>query len=186
MAGCGDCWSEGVATDCRIAGTLQGRFADGTDFSNQAPGLDATCLPRSFMFGSQRFAGGREQVLGLQDLVAGLRFDVRPTFITDGSGTVRLDLPLTVRNAPLGPSEIDLDDSRALIEGWSGLQGHLSVITLSEDCSHGIYYCLIELHATLALTAVATDGSTVSLTAAMFDVQDTYSREPTACAVVGE
>ena len=100
--------------------------------------------------------------------------------------TAGLDLPLTVRNVPLGPSEIELDDTRALIEGWSGLQGHLSISTLSEDCSHGSSYCLIELHATLALTAVGTDGSTLSLTAAVFDVQDTYSRQPTMCAVVGE
>ncbi len=62
----------------------------------------------------------------------------------------------------------------------------MSITTLSQDCSNGRNYCLMELHATLAVSAVDAGGATLSLTGAALDVRDRYSRQPTMCAVVGE
>ena len=179
LSACGDCTTGVVSTECRIAGNVQVQFPDGTTTTNQAPGLDASCLPWSFQFGSRR-----DPIAAPQDLVAGLRFEVIRS--TAPSSTELVDLELTIAEVPLGPSEIDLDDTRARLEGWSGLQGHMSITTLSQDCSNGRYNCLLELHATLAVSAVAADGGTLSLTEAALHVRDTYSRQATMCAVVGE
>jgi hypothetical protein len=183
VSGCGDCYSSGVKTDCLLDGDVEGQSSDGTTYSNRQPGLAASCPTASF--GGRSFGGGVAAGSSPQDLNVGLMFDTRVD--TNPPSADSLTLKLTVRSVPLGPSEIDLDDTRATISGWSGLQGHISVTALSVDCSHGEFYCLLDLHATLAVSATSLDGRTLSLTGTTLDVHDSYWREKVMCTgVIGE
>jgi hypothetical protein len=124
----------------------------------------------------------REPATTPEDLKTIPMFDVRGA---DGSpGSVALIL--TIHDVALGPSETDLDDSRARIEGWTGLQGHVTIKTLSQDCSHGSHSCLLDLHATLTLSAHSSYGDTLSLTGATLDVSETYKRQKVMCVQIGE
>jgi hypothetical protein len=159
VSGCGDCWGDGYDTDCQIVGHLQ----DGS-YDNQGPVPGQKC--------AARLGTWREVVSAPQDLWIEVSFDA-------------VMVALTVRDVPLGPSEIDLDDTRAAIEGWSGLQGHLSITAASQDCSNGNYECLLAMHATLSVSGNNRDGP-ASLTEATLDQRETFVRIKTMCAVLGE
>jgi hypothetical protein len=177
LPGCGDCWSDHITTDCQVAGTVQGQFSDGTTYANSAPGL-GSCPSRPSL--GDPYGPGPATMP--EDLITELSFDARRSI-----GDITLvDLKLTIHSVAPGSSEIDLDDTRAAIQGYSGLQGHISIAVLSQDCSHGSYSCLIELHATLTVSAVSSFGDSVSLTAATLDVSETYARVKIMCAQVGE
>jgi hypothetical protein len=186
LSGCGDCWSTFVTTRCSVAGDLEGTSADGTTYDNHSPRQEASCPTVSF--GGRGYSGGARPASSPQDLNIGLIFHAPAT--TDPSTTtagraVDVTLKMTVRDVPLGASEIDLDDTRASLAGWSGLHGHISVSDLSQNCSRGQDYCLLAVHAMFSVSASGPDG-TLSLTGVTLDAQDWYERVMTMCAVIGE
>jgi hypothetical protein len=115
-----------------------------------------------------------------------MTFDVRTTGDAAADDTVfAVPLNLMIRDVPVGPSEIDLDETRATLEGWPDLQGHLSITALSQDCSHGAHYCLVAVDATLSASA-RRDGAVLSVTGVTLTARGTYLRSKEMCAVIGE
>jgi hypothetical protein len=185
VASCGPCWNTHVATTCGVTGDVSGTFSDGQPFDNRSSGLSATCPTVSF--GGRNYSGGALPATAPQDLNLGLTFQVRITTVpvTPGSAFT-LPLKLAIRSVPLGPSEFDLDDARATLEGHDGLQGHIGITELSQDCSsHGDNFCLLALHATVSVSAGG-NGGTLTLTDVVLDAQDMYARTEVMCAVIGE
>jgi hypothetical protein len=185
VSGCGDCLNTHITTECQVTGDLQGEWADGTTYSNEGPGLEASCPTVSY--GGRSYSGGGHPVSSPQDLDIGLTFDARVNAGQPAAGgAVVVTLKLVVRDVAPGPSEIDLDDTRATISGWSGLQGHLSIRAISQDCSHGDNYCLLALHATLSVSAGGSDGN-LTLTGVALDALDAYRQDAVMCTgIVGE
>jgi len=184
LSGSGDCWNTFVTTRCSVAGDLEGTSAGGTSYDNHSPNQEASCPTVSF--GGRGYSGGSLPDSSPQDLNMGLMFTARETTEPAPAGSqVAFTLKMTVRDVPLGPSEIDLDDARATLSGWSDLHGHISISELSRDCSRGQDYCLLRLHATFAVSGTSPD-STLSLTGVTLDAQDGYERVMTMCAVIGE
>jgi len=182
LSGCGDCWHTEVDTRCDVAGHLEVTSAGGPTYDNQ--GLSASCPTLSF--GGRSYSGGSLPDSPPQDLNMGLMFTARETTgSATVSSTVAYTLKMVVRDVPPGPSEIDLDDARATLSGWSDLHGHVSISELSRDCSHGQDLCLLTLHATFAVSASSPDG-TLSLSGVTLDAQDEYVHVQTMCAVIGE
>ena len=131
-------------------------------------------------YGGRTYTGGAQAASTPQDLNAGLTFEVRVNDGPAAGNAFDITLKLVVRDVPLGPSEIDLDDTRATIDGWSGLQGHMSITALSQDCSHGDKWCLLDLHATFSVSATG-PGGTLTLTGVALDALDTYSQWKVMC-----
>ena len=185
VAGCGDCLSSNVTTECQVTGTLQGAVFRRNDLQQSGPGLAASCPTVSY--GGRTYSGGGHPASSPQDLNVGLSFDARvDAGQLAAGGAVAVTLKLVVRDVPPGPSEIDLDDTRAAITGWSGLNGHLSITALSQDCSHGNDWCLLDLHATLSVAALGSDG-TLALTGVALAAQDTYRSDKVMCTgLIGE
>jgi hypothetical protein len=181
LPSCGDCWSGQITTTCAVTGAVSGVSADGTTYTNQAGG-EASCPSAASLRDPSKTGGARDPITAPADLTVALRFGV----LWSNGVASSVQLELVVHDVALGPSEIALDDARATLAGWSGLQGHASIATLSQDCSHGKYSCLIALHATVTLAATNAFGDSVSLTGATVDVSETYARQKIMCAQVGE
>jgi hypothetical protein len=179
--GCGDCWSSGITPDFRLTATLQGQLADGRTFDTQYTDLEAPNPSASVQFGMPAAYHSRP-IAFPQEMIVTMPLVVR---LSDGASD-RLSLQLTVREVPSGPSEIDLDDARALVDGWSNVRGHLGITKLSQDCSNGSQNCVIEMHGELSLSATNAAGDTFSMTGATFDLQETYYRVQITCAQIGE
>ena len=159
-----------------------GLRADGATYTNQPPGMAASCPSAPSLRDPSMTGGARDPITAPADLTVALRFGV---LWSDGVAS-NVQLELVIHDVALGPAEIDLDDTRAQLAGWSGLQGHASIATLAQDCSHDKYSCLIALHGTVTLAATNAFGDSVSLTGATVDVSETYTRQKIMCAQVGE
>ena len=146
--GCGPCWSSGVTADSHLTATVQGQLADGRTFDNRDPGLEAPDSRWSLQFGMPT-SSNSPPIAFPQDMIVTMPFVTR---FSDGENHP-LTVQLTVRQVPSGPSEIDLDDTRALVDGWGSVRGHLSITTLAQDCSHGNQDCLTEMHAGFSVSA---------------------------------
>ena len=167
LAGC-SCHHEEIVTDCRVAGQLTDHQADVKYVSTGLP-ADVTCFSDSFSFVGSQTAASR-------DLTFAVRFHVRDSNAASPTDQTFpfVQFKMTVHDVPLGPSEIELDDTRAQVEGCTGLQGHLTIASLSQSC-HDSIFCPIDLGATLTFAAVTTaDRSMLSLTAATVDVHQAY------------
>jgi hypothetical protein len=182
LPGCGDCWSWQITSDCQVTGTVVERFVDGRTYDNQSQGLEAVCPAGASLGSASPVENVHDQATAPADLKAIPMFDLRAA---DGS-TGGVALILTIHDVALGPSEIDLDDTRARVEGWTGLQGHISITTLSQDCSHGSHSCALDLHATLNLSARSDYGDTLTVTGGKLDVTETYVRRQVMCVQIGE
>jgi hypothetical protein len=180
-SGCGDCYSTGIAPDFHLTATVQGQLADGRTFDTHYTDLEAPNSSASVQFGMPA-AYHSLPITFPQDMIVTMPLVVG---LSDGSN-YRLALQLTVRQVPSGPSEIDLDDTRAQVDGWSQVQGHLSMTTLSQDCSNGSHDCLIAMHGGLSLSATNAAGDTFSLTGGVLDLKETYYRVQIMCAQIGE
>jgi hypothetical protein len=181
-SGC-ECRNHGVRRDVALTANVQGRLADGGAFDNSDPGLKSSYMGGgSAVFGTPAPSYTHPRIAFPQDMTVEMPFLTR---LATGEAHL-VDLNLTVRQVSDGPSQIDLDDTRAALDGWSGVQGQVSVTTLAQDCSHGGDDCLIQLHATIELSATNAGGDTIRVTGATLDQEDTYFDEPTMCAQVGE
>jgi hypothetical protein len=182
LPSCGDCWSGQITTSCEVSGTLMGQRADGATYTNQPPEMATSCPSAPSLRDPAMTGGARDPVTAPADLTVALRFGV---LWSDGVAS-NVQLQLTIHDVAFGHAEIALDDTRATLAGWNGLQGHASIAALSQDCSHGNYSCLIALHATFDVSAANAFGDSVSLTGATVDVSETYARQKIMCAQVGE
>ena len=182
LSGC-ECRNHGGMTDFTLTANVQVQLADGRIFDNRDPGLESSYQGGGgVVFGTPDPLRGDSRVAFPQDMTVTMPFLTRLT--TGESHSV--DLTLIVRQVAAGPSQVDLDDTRAALDGWSGLHGHVSITTLTQDCSHGASDCIIELHATIELSATSAGGDTLGISGAMLDRQDTYFDVPAMCAQIGE
>jgi hypothetical protein len=116
-----------------------------------------------------------------RDLTVVLSFRVWSAADPTSAPPAFVDLRLTVHDVPEGASEIDLDDDRAEVEGWSGVGGHLSVSRLERDCSHGNLACVTTLDATFAVTATNTSGDSVTVGPATLELRERYVIQDVMC-----
>jgi hypothetical protein len=160
--GCG-CNDGFVSSDCVVSGDLQVRASDGT--THDRVGLPADNLCAFSYYGRTTD----------QELVV-----VLSAPITTGAAARFVDLRLTVLDVPEGPSEIELDDTRATIDEWGDIQGHISIATLTRDRTNGPRFPLTTLHATLALSATNAAGETLTLSVTL-DLRETYGTHDIMC-----
>lgn len=180
-SGC-ECRDHGTTRSLEVTADVQGRLTDGRTFDNHEPLLAYSNPGAGLAFGAANALASHAPIALPDDMTVDMPF---LTHYADG-GNHRIDLRLTVRDVPAGPSEIDLDETRAALDGWSGLQGHLSITLLAQDCGHGAYDCWLQLHATLDMSALDAAGDAISMTGAMLDAKETYYDVPTMCAQIGE
>jgi len=85
---------------------------------------------------------------------------------------------IIIKDVPLGPSEIDLDDQRAQLSArptnvadvpYHAVTGHLSIRDLVQDCAAN---CPTRANATMDISAVGPNGEVVSFTSVTFSAAD--------------
>jgi len=175
LTGC-SCHQEEIVTDCRVSGQLTDQTAN-VNYVSTGLASDITCFSDSFSFPQ------RGELTAPRDLKLAVRFHVREaTQATPTDATFPfVQFVLTVRDVPFGSSEIELDDTRAQVEGCNGLHGHLGITSLTPSC-HDSLYCPIDLQGTLSFSAVSlADGAVLNLTDASVNVHQTYVKRDVAC-----
>jgi hypothetical protein len=175
LTGC-SCHKEDIVTDCQVTGQLTDQTANLT-YVSTGLASDVICSSDSFSFARTG------ELTAPRDLKLAVRFHVRDATRaapTDGTFPF-VQFKLTVRDVPFGPSEIELDDTRAEVEGCNGLHGHLGITSLTPNC-HDSLYCPIDLQGTLSFSAVSlTDGSVLNLTNASVNIHQTYVKRDVMC-----
>jgi hypothetical protein len=117
---------------------------------------------------------------------------------TDTTLSRSLGFVLVVHGVSTGPAEIPLDDQQASLavgffdqadkdRTFQGLQGHLSVTALSQDCGSpgNSSYCLLAGEGTFAFSATL-GADTVSVTNGTFRAHDTWGATSSCVNPVGE
>jgi len=175
LTGC-SCHQEEIVTDCRVTGELTEQTANLT-YVSTGLASDVTCFSDSFSFAR------RGELTAPRELKLAVRFHVREATRaapTDATFPF-VGFELTVHDVPFGPSEIELDDTRAKIEGCNALHGHLGITALTPSC-HDSLYCPIDLEGTLTFSAVSlADGAVLDLTNASVNIHQTYVKRDVMC-----